>query len=67
MKAKELREKMDVELDRLMRDRIDELMHFRIQQSTGVIDNVRSARAARRDVARIQTILNQRKRVTAKS
>jgi large subunit ribosomal protein L29 len=67
MKASEIREKLDVELERMLQDRTDELMHFRIQQATGVIDNVRSAREARRDVARIKTILNERKRAQAKS
>ncbi len=48
------------ELDQRLRERADALMSFRMQQATGAVDNVRAARAARRDIARIKTILRQR-------
>jgi large subunit ribosomal protein L29 len=48
------------ELDQRLRERMDSLMSFRLQQATGAVDNVRSARNARRDIARIKTILRQR-------
>jgi len=48
------------ELDQRLRERMDSLMSFRLQQATGAVDNVRSARTARRDIARIKTILRQR-------
>ena len=67
MKAKEFREKTSDELDRLIADRTDDLMHFRMQMATGVVDNVRLARNARRDIARIRTILNERTREAASS
>lgn len=60
MKASELREKTGEELARLETDREKDLMNFRMQLATGVVDNVRAARAARRDIARIKTILKQR-------
>ena len=62
MKAHELREKNDAELQQLLTDRTDDLMHFRLQMATGVVDNVRSSREARKEIARIKTILNERKR-----
>ncbi len=62
MRANDLREKTDEELIVLMRDRADELMHFRLQMATGVVENVRLARKAKRDIARMKTILNERKR-----
>ncbi len=62
MKASDLREKTDEELIVLMRDRADDLMHFRLQMATGVVENVRLARKAKRDIARMKTILNERKR-----
>ena len=66
MKAKDLREKTDDELIVLIRDRADDLMHFRLQMATGVVENVRSARAAKREIARMKTILSERKQtVTA--
>ena len=48
------------ELDQRLRERADALMSFRMQQASGAVDNVRAARTARRDIARIKTILRQR-------
>lgn len=62
MNAKDLREKNDDELKQLIQERSEELMHFRLQMATGVVDNVRSSRQASREIARIKTILNERKR-----
>lgn len=62
MKPNELREKTDEELNQLLLDKHDDLMHFRLQMATGVVDNVRSARAAKRDIARIKTIQAERAR-----
>ena len=65
MKANELREKTDQELDQIVLDRTDTLMHYRMQRATGVVDNVRGAREARKDIARAKTIQNERKRAQA--
>lgn len=65
MNAKDLREKNDDELMQLIQERSDELMHFRLQLATGVVENVRSSRQARREIARIKTILNERKRAAS--
>ena len=62
MRANDLREKTDEELIVLMRERADDLMHFRLQMATGVVENVRLARKEKRDIARMKTILNERKR-----
>jgi ribosomal protein L29 len=43
-----------------MGERLSDIVHFRLQQATGVVENVRAARSARRDIARIKTILRQR-------
>ena len=65
MKVSELREKTDDELRRIAVERTDDLMHFRLQSASGVVDNVRLARTARRDIARIKTILGERARTNA--
>ena len=62
MKATELREKTDKELDQILVEATEDIMHFRLQMATGVVDNVRKARQARRDIARIRTILAERRR-----
>ena len=65
MNAKDLREKNDDELLQLVAELSDGLMHFRLQMATGVVDNVRSSRFARREIARIKTILSERKRAAS--
>ena len=65
MNPKELRDKTDEELNQILLEKRDDLMHFRLQMATGVVDNVRSARAAKRDIARIKTIQAERARTAA--
>jgi len=60
VKAKDIRELTDDELQQQLKERNDALWAFRMQMSSGVVDNVRGARNARRDIARIRTILHQR-------
>jgi large subunit ribosomal protein L29 len=60
VKASELRELSEAELQKRMGERQSDIVHFRLQQATGVVENVRAARSARRDIARIKTILRQR-------
>ena len=60
MRATALREKTEEELDQYLRERADDLLQFRMQMSTGVVDNVRAAREARKDIARVKTIIRER-------
>ncbi|HOZ47675.1 MAG TPA: 50S ribosomal protein L29 [Candidatus Hydrogenedentes bacterium] len=60
MRAKDFRELTDNELEQRLGERRDDLMTFRMQMVTGVVDNVRAAREARRDIARIKTVLRER-------
>ena len=60
MKARELREMTTDELEQRLRERSQALLNFRMQLATSAVDNVRAARNARRDIARITTILRQR-------
>lgn len=66
MRARELREQTEQELHDRMRERRDALTAFRLQMATGVVDNVRGAREARREIARIMTILRERELRTAR-
>ena len=56
----------DVEMQQRLRERTDALVAFRMQLATGVVDNVRGAREARRDIARMKTILRERELAAAK-
>lgn len=66
MKARDIREMTHEELDHRLRERRDALMTFKMQHATGVVDNVRGARNARRDIARILTVLHERELAAAK-
>lgn len=66
MKAKELREMTGAELVARMEDRQKALLNFRLAAATEVLDNVRGAREARREIARIKTILHERARAAEK-
>ncbi len=67
MRAKEIREIADEQLQQRLKERQDDLMNFRMQLATGVVDNNRAAREARRDIARIKTVLREREIATAAS
>lgn len=60
MKAKELKEKTDAELRALLQQCEDNVISFRLKQATGIVENVHSARSARKDIARIKTVLRDR-------
>ena len=66
MKAIELRDKDNATLLKYIKEREHDVSSFRMQVATGVVENVRAARAARRDIARIKTILSQREIAEAK-
>lgn len=66
MKASELRELSETELQQRINDLEMEIAQFRLQIVTGVVENVRTARNARRDIARIKTVLRERALAAAK-
>lgn len=60
MKAKELRDLPADELRQRLQERVADLRHFRVQMATGAVENVKAPKQARKDVARIKTILRER-------
>jgi large subunit ribosomal protein L29 len=66
VRAKELRDKTADALMTLIEERQDDIVNFRLQQATGIVDNCRRAREARRDIARIKTIMKEREIAAAK-
>lgn len=66
MKATDIRDKSEQELRQLLQDRSEALMRFRMQSVTGQVENVRAARNARKDIARIKTILRERELAEAR-
>ncbi len=65
MKIKEIRESTKDELAARERELRNELFHLRIQQQSGQIENPSQIRSARREVARIKTVLNEKLRAEA--
>ena len=61
MKAKEIRKLSDQELDSKLVSLKEELFNLRFQQATGQIENISSIGQVRRDIARVKTIITERK------
>ena len=66
MKMKEIIELSTDELLTRRRDLRQERLHLRLQQQSGQLEQPSRLRLLRRDVARIETMLSQREKETAK-
>ena len=62
VKTKDLRAMSVDELESKLLECKKEQANLRIQQSTGQLENVSNIRKVRRDVARINTLLSERKK-----
>ena len=62
MRARELRELSDDQLDQKMAETRHELFNLRFQTATGVLENSARVRHAKREIARILTVKHQRAR-----
>ena len=62
MKARELRQKSDEELARELLDLGREAFNLRMQKGTGQLGRPSQIRAVRRDIARIKSIQNERRK-----
>ena len=61
MKAAELREMAPDQLDARERELVDQLFRMRIQKSMGQLEAPDKLRTVRRDLARIKTVLRQKR------
>ncbi|MBD3367052.1 MAG: 50S ribosomal protein L29 [Candidatus Eisenbacteria bacterium] len=59
MKASELRTLTREELDQRLREAREELFNLRFQHKTGQLGNPLRIREVKKDIARLQTILNE--------
>ncbi|MFP4200808.1 MAG: 50S ribosomal protein L29 [Clostridia bacterium] len=60
MKAKEIRELSDSEIDRRITDLKDELFNLRFQGATGQLENPMRVRQVKKDIARLKTVQRTR-------
>ncbi|MCX6138303.1 MAG: 50S ribosomal protein L29 [Ignavibacteriales bacterium] len=65
MKTQEIRELSDAELQKRIQDDKDTLAHLKFQKATKQIENTAQIRTLRRSIARMNTMLNDRKRMAA--
>ena len=60
MRARQLRDLTDDELDQRLAQTRQELFNLRFQSATGALENSARLRLAKREIARILTIRNER-------
>jgi large subunit ribosomal protein L29 len=60
MKARELREMRDEELESRERELTEEIFNLRFQVAAGVAENPQILRNVRKDLARVKTVRTQR-------
>jgi large subunit ribosomal protein L29 len=60
MKAADIRQKTDDELDEMLIDLCKEAFNLRFQKASGQLENTARMREVRRDIARIKTTLHVR-------
>jgi large subunit ribosomal protein L29 len=65
MKARDLRTMSIEDLDKALAERRQELFNLRFQSATGALENSARLRLAKREIARILTIRNEREEVTS--
>jgi large subunit ribosomal protein L29 len=67
MKPKEIREMTEAEAQAKLRDLQQELFNLRLQQQTARLERASRMREVRHDIARIETILRERRLHTAQA
>ena len=60
MKAKELREMTDVELNKQLKDLKAELFNLRFQHTINQLDNPIRIEAVKKDIARVMTVMAEK-------
>jgi len=65
MTAKEIRDLSADEIGAKLRETRDQLLHLRLRKQTGQVEKTHELRNLRKTVARLETVLTQKKRATA--
>ncbi len=60
MKAKEIKELSQVEIDTKLRETREKLLHLRLRKQTGQVEKTHELRSLRKDIARLETVRNQK-------
>lgn len=62
MEFKELNEKKEADLQKLLQENREKVRELRFKDSNKQLKNVRDIRNLKKDIARIQTVLNNKKK-----
>jgi len=65
MNSKEIRELNPLEIESRLRDTREALMQLRMRKHTGQIEKTHELREFRKDIARLETILNEKQTAAA--
>ena len=65
MKAKEIHELSESEVEKKLRDTRDEHVKMRMSKQTGQVEETHKLKNLRRDIARLETILKEKKLASA--
>ena len=65
MKADKIRNLTDAELQHQERDLADQLFKLKFQMNMGQTESLKKIRGLRKDIARVKTIVGERKRTAA--
>ena len=61
MTSKEIRDLTSTEIETKLRDAREQLLQLRLRKQTGQVEKTHEIRVLRKDIARFETILNQKK------
>ena len=64
MTSKEIRDLAPAEITTKLREIREHLLQLRMRRQTGQVEKTHELRTLRKDVARLETILNEKKRAT---
>ena len=65
MKPNEIRDRSVTELEKQLRDTRQKLLDMRLHKQTGQVEKHHELRVMRKDIARMETILTEKKRAAA--
>ncbi len=66
MNSKEIRDLSPAEITTKIKEKRDELLQLRLRRQTGQVEKTHLLRVLRKDIARLLTILNEKKRAAPK-
>jgi large subunit ribosomal protein L29 len=67
MTSKEIRELSPAEITTKLRETREQLLQLKLRKQTGQVEKTHELRTLRKDIARLETIANQKKAVTPKA